>query len=175
MRNILLILVVASLSSTVLASGDHMAEHGNHETHGSGDMGRAHITGGERDVHEGAAGQPGGPGKVNRIIEVTMNDTMRFNPSEMKFKKGETVRFVVRNEGKIRHEMVIGSVEEIKEHAEMMRKMPGMQHAEPNMVSLAPGESADLVWQFDNSGGFDFACLVPGHFEAGMTGKIEVK
>ena len=104
-----------------------------------------------------------------------MNDTMRFDPAEMAFKAGDTVRFVVRNDGRIRHEMVIGSVEELQEHAEMMRKMPGMQHAEANMISLAPGESGELVWQFDKAGAFDFACLVPGHLEAGMTGKIAVE
>ena len=71
--------------------------------------------------------------------------------------------------------MVIGTVSELKEHAEMMRKMPGMTHEESNMISLDPGESGELVWQFANTGSFDFACLVPGHLEAGMTGKIKVE
>ena len=92
----------------------------------------------------------------------------------MNFKLGETVRFAVSNAGKIRHEMVIGSVDELQEHADMMRTNPAMQHAEANMITLAPGKQGDLVWQFDKPGTFDFACLVPGHLEAGMTGKIEV-
>ena len=99
---------------------------------------------------------------------------MRFTPDQLKFKAGETVRFVVRNDGRIRHEMVIGSVDELKEHAAMMRTNPTMKHADSNMISLAPGEEGEIIWQFGNAGTFDFACLVPGHLEAGMTGKIEV-
>lgn len=166
MKKTIAMLMLGVLPVVALASGEHAGghdmdrmEHGSHDMHGmSEDAGRA-----------------GDPVNVSRTIEVTMNDTMRFDPVEMNFKVGDTVRFVVRNEGKIRHEMVIGTVDELKEHAEMMRKMPGMQHAEANMISLAPGESGDLVWQFGNAGSFDFACLVPGHLEAGMTGKIAVE
>ena len=71
--------------------------------------------------------------------------------------------------------MVIGSVDELQEHARMMRSSPGMQHDDANMISLAPGESTDLIWQFGDAGSFDFACLIPGHLEAGMTGKIRVQ
>lgn len=99
---------------------------------------------------------------------------MRVSPDELKFKAGETVRFIVRNSRKIRHEMVIGSAEELKEHAEMMRRSPAMQHAEPNMVSLDPGEHGEVVWKFVKPGNYSFSCLVPGHLEAGMTGEIEV-
>jgi uncharacterized cupredoxin-like copper-binding protein len=172
MKKTIVMLMFGVLPAVALASGDHTGGHdmepmerSSHDMHGM-----------SQHVHEAEAdaGRPGDPAKVNRTIEVSMNDTMRFDPAEMKFKAGETVRFVVRNEGKIRHEMVIGTVEELKEHAEMMRKMPGMQHAEPNMISLAPGESGDLVWRFDDAGAFDFACLVPGHLEAGMMGSIQV-
>jgi len=85
------------------------------------------------------------------------------------------VRFLARNDGRIRHEMAIGTQDELKEHAAMMRANPAMQHAEPNMITLAPGEHGELVWQFDKPGTFDFACLVPGHLEAGMTGKFKVQ
>jgi len=103
-----------------------------------------------------------------------MSDNMRFTPSRINVKRGDTVKFIVRNDGQTKHEMVIGSMKELKEHADMMRKMPGMEHAEENMVSVDPGKTGELVWQFTRAGTFDFACLVPGHFEAGMKGKIVV-
>lgn len=125
--------------------------------------------------HDSAMGQAGDPAKVSRTIEVTMADSMRFTPDEIKVKAGETIRFFVKNTGKIPHEMVVGTADELKEHAEEMRKMPGMQHAEPNMIALKPGQRGSIVWQFDKPGTVDFACLVPGHMEAGMVGKIEVE
>ncbi|ALD90550.1 MULTISPECIES: cupredoxin domain-containing protein [Cupriavidus] len=122
-----------------------------------------------------AAGQPGKPAKVSRTVNVTMSDTMRFAPDSIQVKRGETVRFVVRNVGKVEHEMVIGTAAELKEHAQMMRSMPDAKHSIPNQIMLAPGKQGTLVWQFDGPGTVDFACLVPGHFEAGMVGKVAVK
>ena len=126
------------------------------------------------DGHAAALGKPGDPGKINRNITVEMNDTMRFKPASIKVHRGETIRFIVRNAGKVKHEMVLGTIKELKEHAEMMRKFPGMEHADPNQVVVEPGMTGELVWQFTRAGTFDFACLVPGHFEAGMVGKIQV-
>jgi uncharacterized cupredoxin-like copper-binding protein len=125
------------------------------------------------DEHaDGAAGRPGDPAKVDRTVDIGMDDTMRYNPDRIDVKAGETVRFFIKNNGKTDHEMVIGTLEELKEHAEMMRKMPSMQHAEPNMIRLAPGQRGGIVWQFDKAGTVNFACLIPGHMEAGMVGKI---
>lgn len=124
--------------------------------------------------HDSAVGQAGEPAKVSRTIKVTMEDTLRFTPDVIKVKAGETIRFFVKNAGKIPHEMVIGSMNELKEHAKMMRKMPTMQ-PEPNMIALKPSQSGSIVWQFGKPGAVDFACLVPGHMEAGMVGKIEVE
>ena len=126
------------------------------------------------DGHAAAIGKPGDPGKVTRSVEVEMNDTMRFKPDSIRVKQGETIRFVVRNTGKLKHEMVLGTIKELKEHAELMRKFPEMEHADPNQVSVEPGKTGELVWQFTKAGTFDFACLVPGHFEAGMAGKVRV-
>jgi len=123
---------------------------------------------------DSAMGQPGDPAKVTRTIELTMDDTMRFTPDEFNVKPGETVRFFMKNTGKIAHEMVIGSAAEFKEHAAMMKKNPSMQHAEPNMITVNPGQKGGLVWQFPQTGTVDFACLIPGHMEAGMVGKIKV-
>lgn len=122
-----------------------------------------------------AVGKPGNPKKVSRAIPLVMSDDMKFTPANIDVKRGETIKFVVKNAGKIKHEMVIGSMAELKEHAEMMRKMPGMEHDEPNQLALDPGKSGELVWQFTKSGTVEFACLQPGHFEAGMTGKVSVK
>jgi uncharacterized cupredoxin-like copper-binding protein len=99
---------------------------------------------------------------------------MRFKPDSIRVKRGETIRFIVRNTGKVKHEMVLGTIKELKEHAELMRKFPEMEHADPNQVSVEPGMSGELIWQFSKAGTFDFACLVPGHFEAGMVGNIRV-
>jgi uncharacterized cupredoxin-like copper-binding protein len=126
------------------------------------------------DGHAAALGKPGDPGKVTRSIRVEMSDAMRFKPASIKVKRGETIRFIVRNTGKVKHEMVLGTIEELKEHAEAMRKFPEMEHADPNQVSVEPGKTGELVWQFTKAGTFDFACLVPGHFEAGMVGKVRV-
>jgi uncharacterized cupredoxin-like copper-binding protein len=109
-----------------------------------------------------------------RSIDVEMNDAMRFKPDSIRVKRGETIRFIVRNTGKLRHEMVLGTIGELKEHSEMMRKTPEMKHAEPNQVSVEPGKTGELIWQFTRDGTFDFACLEPGHFEAGMVGRIVV-
>ena len=124
--------------------------------------------------HASTLGKPGDPQKVTRTIEVDMNDTMRFKPANIKVKRGETIRFIVRNSGKVKHEMVLGTIKELKEHAELMRKFPEMEHSDPNQVSVEPGMTGELVWQFTKAGTFDFACLVPGHFEAGMVGKVRV-
>lgn len=126
------------------------------------------------DGHAAAIGKPGDPGKVTRSVEVEMNDAMRFKPDSIRVKRGETIRFVVRNTGKVKHEMVLGTIKELKEHAEMMRKFPEMKHADPNQVSVEPGKTGELIWRFTKAGTFDFACLVPGHFESGMVGKIRV-
>jgi uncharacterized cupredoxin-like copper-binding protein len=125
-------------------------------------------------TEEHAFGKQGNPKKVDRTITVDMTDSMRFHPSEITVKQGETVKFVVVNKGKIMHEMVLGTMEELKEHGEMMRKHPGMEHDEPYMTHVAPGKKENLVWQFTQPDEFYYGCLIPGHFEAGMIGRIIV-
>ena len=140
--------------------------------HGDEDHGKKEER--DADGHAAALGKPGDPGKVNRNVTVEMHDAMRFRPDSIRVKRGETIRFIVRNTGKVKHEMVLGTIKELKEHAELMRKFLEMEHADPNQVSVEPGMTGELVWQFTRAGTFDFACLVPGHFEAGMVGKILV-
>jgi len=120
-------------------------------------------------------GREGDPRKVKRVIAIDMSDAMRYFPSEVRVKRGETVRFNVRNSGQLPHEMVIGTMEELKKHAAAMKKHHDMDHAEANAAHAAPGASSKLVWQFTKPGEFYYACLVPGHFDAGMIGTIVVR
>ena len=119
-------------------------------------------------------GRTGDPKKVVRTVRVDMSDKMRFTPDAIEVKQGDTVRFRVRNSGKTMHEMVLGTQQALKEHAELMRKHPGMEHDEPYMAHVGPGKTAEIVWQFTKAGEFQFGCLIPGHFEAGMVGKVNV-
>ena len=126
-------------------------------------------------VEDTPFGQQGDRKKVTRTIHVGMNDKMRFDPETITVKKGETVRFAVANKGAVLHEMVLGTPQALKEHAELMRKHPGMEHDEPSMTHVKPGATGEIVWHFTKAGNFEFACLIPGHFEAGMVGKVAVK
>lgn len=120
-------------------------------------------------------GQEGDPMKVTRTIKVDMADSMRFTPADLTVRRGETVKFVVHNGGQVLHEMVLGTKKALLEHAELMRKFPEMEHSDPNMAHVKPGKSGEIFWQFTKAGEFQFACLQPGHFEAGMVGKVTVK
>jgi len=120
-------------------------------------------------------GIAGDPKKVQRNIEIRMTDNMRFAPKEIQVKLGETVRLVAVNAGQTLHEIVIGTPSELKAHAEMMKKHPGMEHDEPYMAHVNAGQKGVIVWTFNRTGTFEFACLIPGHFEAGMIGRITVK
>jgi len=120
-------------------------------------------------------GRTGDPKKVSRTVRVVMSDRMRFTPAVITAKKGETLKLVVKNSGAVLHEMVLGTKAELEAHAELMRKFPGMEHDEPFMAHVAPGRTGEIAWQFTKTGEFYYGCLIPGHFEAGMTGKVIVK
>ncbi len=111
---------------------------------------------------------------VTRTIAIAMTDNMRFTPDKITVNEGETVRFVVKNKGRMLHEMVIGSAGELREHAAMMARFPNMEHDEPWMVHVASSKAGEIVWHFNRPGEFEFACLIPGHYEAGMRGAITV-
>jgi uncharacterized cupredoxin-like copper-binding protein len=115
------------------------------------------------------------PRRASRTMHIEMADTMRFTPGELRIKRGETVRFVVANKGKQMHEMVLGSMDDLRKHAELMKKHPGMEHDEPHMAHVAPGKTAEMGWRFTRAGTFYYGCLVAGHFEAGMIGKVVVE
>ena len=113
--------------------------------------------------------------KVSRTIEIGMSDEMKFEPNVIKVKKGEVIAFVHENHGQMMHEFVLGTGELLDEHAEMMKKFPNMEHSEPYMSHVAPGKKGEMVWKFDKEGEFSFGCLIPGHYDAGMTGKVIVE
>lgn len=115
------------------------------------------------------------PRTATRTIRIDMTDAMRFEPSEIVVKRGEVVRFIAANKGQVLHEMVLGTMDELKKHAELMKKFPGMEHDEPHMAHVNPGKTGDIGWRFTQAGTFHFGCLIPGHFEAGMIGKVVVK
>ncbi len=120
-------------------------------------------------------GIAGGVKEVTRTINVSMSDDMKFKPEKIDIKLGETIKFVIKNNGKLMHEMGIGTKPVLDKHAEMMVKHPNMEHDEPYMAHVSPGKSAEIIWKFNRPGKFDFACLIAGHYQAGMVGKIEVK
>ncbi|HEY7644171.1 MAG TPA: cupredoxin family protein [Hyphomicrobiales bacterium] len=130
--------------------------------------------------HDGvlAFGEPGDPAKPAREIALIMKEAdgkMLFAPNEISVKKGEQIRFRVKNEGEIDHEFVLATLESNLKHAREMEKNPDMEHDEPNSKRLAPGKSAEVLWKFSKAGTFDFSCLIPGHRQAGMTGTVIVK
>jgi len=127
-----------------------------------------------------SAGQPGDPKKSTRTIRVLMHDdgnekNMRFEPALIRVRKGEQIRFVLENGGTESHEFMLATVAENREHAEVMKKFPEMEHDDPNAKRLAMSQRGELLWRFSKAGEFEFACLIPGHYEAGMHGKIIVK
>ena len=125
-----------------------------------------------------SAGEPGDPKKPARIVNVVMREgdgKMMFVPDRLEVKLGEQIKFVLRNSGDLDHEFLLASTAENLKHAEEMKKNPDMEHDDPNGKRLAPKKSAELIWRFTKAGQFEYGCLIPGHREAGMTGKIVVK
>jgi uncharacterized cupredoxin-like copper-binding protein len=151
------LMAILAWGNTAHAGGTHAGGHGMHGASA-----------------ETAIGQPGVASKVTRTIAIAMNDTVRFTPAAINVQQGETVRFVVHNQGQIKHEMSLGTEAELLEHLEQMKKFPGMEHDEPNNITLAPGAKGEIIWHFTQGGTVPFACLIPGHFEAGMRGAVTV-
>lgn len=146
------LLATLFLASFAMAAGDHAGGHAESD----------------------AIGKPGKTANVKRTIAVDMTDAMRFTPGSISVQQGETIKFIVKNSGKVKHEMMLGTEKELKEHNEVMKKNPEMEHADENMVTLQPGKSGEIVWQFTKAGQVNFACLQPGHYDAGMKGAVMV-
>lgn len=152
----LLAMAALAASGAAFASGNHAGGHG-------------HDDGGET-----AIGKPGVAAKASRTITIEMGDNMRYTPSNIQVRRGETVRLLVKNAGQVKHELSLGTEKELLEHLEQMKRFPDMEHDEPGKLTLAPGTQGEIVWQFTKAGTVNFACLIPGHYEAGMKGAIQV-
>lgn len=135
---------------------------------------KKHTSAAETVAEQTAWGIAGKPAQVTRTVTIDMTDAMRFTPAKLTVKEGDTVRFVVRNRGRMLHEMVIGTPDELAKHAAMMAKFPNMEHDEPYMVHVDPGKTGEITWTFNRAGQFEFACLIAGHYEAGMRGTLTV-
>jgi uncharacterized cupredoxin-like copper-binding protein len=133
-------------------------------------------------AHEGhesfAAGEPGNPKKPARVVDVVMREAdgkMIYAPDNITVKRGEQIRFIIRNEGELDHEFVLANTKDNLKHAELMKKYPEMEHDDPNAKTIKPKGNAEILWHFTKKGEFEFSCLIPGHREAGMLGKVVVK
>jgi uncharacterized cupredoxin-like copper-binding protein len=148
-----------------LLSGSALADPG----HGSGQ--------GHSRAEETAYGKPGDPKKPARIVQIVFREDdgkMLFLPNNLKVRKGEQIRFQLRNNGELEHEFVVATVDENLKHMKEMAKNPDMEHDDPNARRLKPKGSGEILWQFTKAGTFDFSCLIPGHRESGMSGTITV-
>ena len=150
-RHLLIAVPAMLLGMSAMASGSHAGGHG-----------------------DDAIGKPGVASKVTRTVNIDMTDDMKFHSSLINAKQGETIRFVAKNSGKVKHEMVLGTEKDLKDHYEVMKKNPEMEHADANMVTVAPGQTGEIIWQFTKAGKVDFGCLQPGHYDAGMKGLVNV-
>jgi uncharacterized cupredoxin-like copper-binding protein len=142
---------------------------------GSSGPGRAH------EGHEHAAfsaGEPGDPKKPARTVKVRMlegSGKMSFEPALIQVRRGEQIRFIVQNDGEEDHEFILATIEDNRKHGELMKKFPEMEHDDPNAKRVLPYASKEVLWKFTKRGEFEFACLIPGHYEKGMFGKVVVK
>lgn len=157
-------LALALALNALLVSGAALAHGDSHQGHATMAM----------DKEQKPWGIAGEATEVDRSIEIAMGDDMRFVPQQIEVKQGETIRFVHRNRGQMLHEFVLGTRQSLDEHAAMMLRFPGMQHDEPYMAHVEPGQSMEMIWTFNRAGEFDFACLIAGHYQAGMVGRIRV-
>jgi len=157
LSGLLLLAALAALPGTALAS--------------TGPSGHSH----DRSF---SAGEPGDAKQPARIVQVIMREAdgkMMYVPNRLEIRRGEQVRFLLRNIGTLEHEFVLASPQENLKHAALMEKYPDMQHEEPNARSVAPEKTDELLWRFTTEGTFEYGCLIPGHRQAGMIGTIVVR
>lgn len=130
------------------------------------------------DAAHFSAGEPGDPKKPARTIEIVMKEeygAMEYVPNRVEVKRNEQIRFVLKNVDIQTHEFLLASKADNEKHAAVMKKNPEMEHDDPNGKTLPPKGTAEVLWRFNKRGTFEFACLIPGHREAGMVGTVSVK
>ena len=154
------VVMAGSATAWSLLQGLPPSEH----SHSHGDAAAAHDHGAAASTNADM-----------RTITLAMSDDMRFTPANWQATSGETVRIRVINQGKVRHEFVMGTEAELAAHAAEMKKAGATHHHHSsNTLSLAAGELGELVWTFTDAGVLQIACFEPGHFEAGMRGSVSV-
>ncbi len=133
---------------------------------------------GEHSHDEMEVGRPGAEAEVTRTVAIRMYETedgeYLYEPRDLAVAAGETIRFDIVNEGENDHEFVLDTMPKNAEHKALMEQFPEMEHDDPNAVRLGPGEKGSIIWTFSNAGTFEFACLMPGHYEAGMRSPVAV-
>jgi len=125
---------------------------------------------------DGSGGATEENGEGVRTIEISAFDDLRFEPAEIEVAAGEVVRFVVTNEGELKHEFILGAEETQMMHEGEMGEGGSMEHggSELPAISLAAGETREATVTFDEPGTVLFGCHVPGHYDAGMVGTVTV-
>lgn len=169
------LLVSALITLSTLSVGNALAHSNEHPSDMSVHSKPHHHDSQRANAEQKPWGIAGNAKKVNRTIEIRMGDDYRFQPSSIDIKQNETIRFVIKNTGKILHELVIGTPAENATHAQLMLKFPNMEHDEPYMAHVKAGSTGELIWTFNKAGQFEFACLIGGHYQAGMKGTIVVQ
>ncbi len=130
------------------------------------------------DAEHYSAGEPGNPKKPFRTVQVSMHEgdgTMGYSLKSLDVKRGEQIKFIITNDGALAHEFILANEKDNLKHAALMQKFPDMQHDDPNGKSVEPSAKSEILWRFSKPGTFEYACLIPGHREAGMVGKVTVK
>ncbi len=191
------VLAQGAHGSSQMKPGEHMPAGSGHMKPGEHMTPASRDGGGHGEGHGNAAGEPGKVSDVSRTVTIDMTDN-RYSTEDLSVKAGETIRFVVSNKGQLVHEFNIGTPEMHKGHQKEMMMMVDhgvleadkinhdkmkmdmgggktMEHNDPNSALLEPGKSKKIVWKFSKAGTFEFACNVPGHYDAGMVGEVQVK
>lgn len=114
------------------------------------------------------------PTLASGTVAVVLTDAMRFDPSHLAARTGETITFEVRNTGVIPHELFIGTAAEQQEHAAEMAAHGASAHGHDNAIRLEGGESGTLAYTVGSPGQLLLGCHEPGHYNAGMVGLLEV-
>lgn len=163
MRASILCSLLYVLSLSALAAGDHSS----HATHGE-----------SAQQATSPFGQPAKAEQATRTVEIVLGD-MYYRPASLEVKAGETVRFVLKNEGKLPHEFSLGDAASHAEHQKQMLAMQQMGHSmvheDASTATVEAGGQAELTWTFAQAGELQFACNIPGHYQAGMVGNVQVR
>ena len=187
-----------TIASALIIGALHVGIGNAAGTHSGGQRETSAVERSGGHGHANVFGAPGNPAKADRTIQIIMTDT-QFSIPALTVKAGETIRFVIRNKGRFLHEFNIGTPHMHADHQKEMIKMfehgmmtatsmnhqmvgmdhsememKGMTHDDPNSVLVEPGKTAELTWIFRKSDRLEFACNVPGHYQLGMVGEINV-